>query len=53
MTTNKSFAPAAVYQEIAALAVILPVVFAVTTYGIHRWSTYRYRYIYYVSLHYG
>ena len=34
MTTNKPFAPAAVYQAIAALAVILMVVFAVTTYWI-------------------
>jgi hypothetical protein len=34
MTTNKPFAPAAVYQAIAALAVILTVVFAVTTYWI-------------------
>jgi hypothetical protein len=34
MTTTKPFAPAALYQAIAALAVISTVVFAVTTYWI-------------------
>lgn len=34
MTTTKPFAPVAVYQAIAALAVILTVVFAATTYWI-------------------
>jgi hypothetical protein len=34
MTTNKPFYPPAVYQAIAVLAVILTVVFAVTTYWI-------------------
>jgi hypothetical protein len=34
MTINKPFAPAAVYQAIAAFAVILTVVFAATTYWI-------------------
>jgi hypothetical protein len=34
MTTNKHFAPPSLYQAIAAVVVILTVVFAVTTYWI-------------------
>jgi hypothetical protein len=34
MTTNEPFAPPALYQAIAAVAVILTVVFAVTIYWI-------------------